>query len=298
MLRHGEEARCELEPRACSVAAPRPFLGRTAQAGPHRVQDDVTSGLEEMLLVLDQLGPEPVPKEVLSLPPMATIGKACKRPIQELHPGREPAELELNEQVVVVRHQAVGVACPVEARARKGEQLQQDLALEIVGKDLAAAIPLRAHVVDPAGDLDPGFPRHETKLRMAAGRRPWAFHLFHRDVALSRRCLTPGLDAGNLPKADESRCGFAPLCGELAPALAQLGAGKQCPGGMKSALGDVEGGLPQRADRLEIEWLLRRRPELVRPLESTTRVTRRDPRSNRHRSVSIERPAGLRIRTS
>jgi hypothetical protein len=74
-------------------------------------------------------------------------------PVQELHPGRELRPGRLDDQVVVVAHQAEGVHAPGAALDRPCEQAEEEQPVVVIQVDVAAGDPARGHVVDPVGKL-------------------------------------------------------------------------------------------------------------------------------------------------
>src|SRR5205085_6398906 len=69
--------------------------------------------------------------------------------VQALHSGGEVLELRLNDEVVVVRHQAEDVDSPVVAVDDGREQAQEEAALIVVQEDRRARYSPRCDVVDP-----------------------------------------------------------------------------------------------------------------------------------------------------
>jgi hypothetical protein len=57
--------------------------------------------------------------------------------VQPFHPRPEPLHCRLEDEVVVGRHQAVGVNDPVEAADAVGKQPEEDEAIEVVAVDVA-----------------------------------------------------------------------------------------------------------------------------------------------------------------
>jgi len=122
--------------------------------GANRVQDDIAARLEHVRLALDELAPETVP-EKMPLKAVADVREARKLAVELTHPGREAAVLDPDDEVVVVRHQAVGETVPPEPSNDSLEELQEDLALVVVDVDSAPSVAARTDVVRPAGNFDP-----------------------------------------------------------------------------------------------------------------------------------------------
>jgi hypothetical protein len=83
--------------------------------------------------------------------------------VQELHPGRELRPPALDDQVVVVAHQAEGVHAPAEALDDEAEQAEEEQPILVVQIDVAAGDPARRHVVDAVGQLGAGQTRHRRR---------------------------------------------------------------------------------------------------------------------------------------
>src|SRR5207244_13106821 len=88
--------------------------------------------------------------------------------VQLLESRREVAR-RLEHKVVVVWHQAVGVAAPPPASHDDGEELGEAGAIALVLVDRLASVATRGHVVDGAGDDDPRRAGHRPTVRADAG---------------------------------------------------------------------------------------------------------------------------------
>jgi hypothetical protein len=66
-----------------------------------------------MLVALDYVGGEPVLKEMTDAV-VAPIEALCVQKVEAMHPGGKMLSLGLDDQMVVVRHQAVRVDLPSE----------------------------------------------------------------------------------------------------------------------------------------------------------------------------------------
>jgi hypothetical protein len=100
-----------------------------------------------VLLGLDDPGSEAVAEEVA-----AAVVTAVERlgvdAVDALHAERQAPELGLDDEVVVVRHQAEHVHAPVVAANLRGEQGEEEPPLVVVQKDRAARDASRGHVVN------------------------------------------------------------------------------------------------------------------------------------------------------
>jgi hypothetical protein len=68
--------------------------------------------------------------------------------VQDLHPGREPRPCRLDDQVVVVAHQAEGVHLPAKALDDELEQGEKEAPILVLQVDGAASHPARGHMVE------------------------------------------------------------------------------------------------------------------------------------------------------
>jgi hypothetical protein len=115
--------------------------------------------------------PEPPLKE-MALPAIAAVEGLR---IQTVHPAHARAEIglwRLDQQVHVVAHEAVRQTPPPLSPDSLREQLEIELPIGVVVVDHLAPVPAREHVMDPARDLLPGFPRHATSRTHAANLAP------------------------------------------------------------------------------------------------------------------------------
>ena len=63
------------------------------------------------------------------------------------HPLRKIRIRRLNQQMVMVRHQAVGMADPRKSRHRIPEEFQEDLSVLIVKEDILPRVAARGHMI-------------------------------------------------------------------------------------------------------------------------------------------------------
>jgi hypothetical protein len=75
--------------------------------------------------------------------------------IDVAHSGREIRARRLDHQMVVVGHQAVGVAAPAAAPDDFAERLQELATVGVDEEDGRAVVAARGDVVERAGELDP-----------------------------------------------------------------------------------------------------------------------------------------------
>jgi len=70
----------------------------------------------------------------------------------------------LDEQVIVIVHQAIGVTQPSEARHDFAQAAEKPLPVLVVEKDRTARIAARGHVMDRTGEFEPEGTGHRRKL--------------------------------------------------------------------------------------------------------------------------------------
>jgi hypothetical protein len=117
-----------------------------------------------MFVALDDPGGEAVAEEVAAAL-VAAVEALRVDAVQTLHALGEAAELRLDDDVVVVRHQAEDVAAPLVTRDHVGEEAQEEAAFVVVQEDRGTGYSTHRHVVD-AGirELAPRAPRHAATL--------------------------------------------------------------------------------------------------------------------------------------
>ena len=148
-LRFGEKRRRELEACAGAIAAPPPGLRSHAHARAHGVQNDITTGLEQVALVADRTRGEPFVENV-SDPPVAPVGLPRKVAVEQAHSRRQAVCHELDDQVVVRGHQAVREHQPLVARGRAAEQVEEEEVVALVDEDGAPVVASCDDVIDLA----------------------------------------------------------------------------------------------------------------------------------------------------
>jgi hypothetical protein len=123
------------------------------EAGSNGVQHDVPGQLEQMRLAFDHLVVKAALEQMSGefVAPVEPVGVHAVQPVHALRDVSFPC---LDEEVVVIRHQAVRVAEPSQAINRLLYQLQEAGPVVCIDEDVLLAIPTRRHVVDRAGGLD------------------------------------------------------------------------------------------------------------------------------------------------
>ncbi len=96
--------------------------------------------------------------------PMAAIGRLGVDAVDLAHPLGEVGIRCLDDEVIMVRHLAIGVATPVEPAAHLAKNVEPSRAVLIVTIDRLAPITTRGDVIQPAGQLDAERSGHGLKL--------------------------------------------------------------------------------------------------------------------------------------
>ena len=113
-----EPARDRFESGSGAIAAPRPVAGMRDQPGPHRVSDDVARSTHEIGLALNDQRTKPPFEDMpgLSMSPIRTLSKDT---VDELHPVGQVARGRLENDVIVIPHEAQSPDAQVVATGRR-----------------------------------------------------------------------------------------------------------------------------------------------------------------------------------
>ena len=133
-------------------ATPRPLFGARAEAGADLVGEDVVDRFGEVLLAVDDAGAVAVPEEVAP-PFVPSVEPEGVDPVQSMHPAPELVDGRAEHQVVVRRHQAVGVDVPAESLDAVGKKREEAATVDAVAVDRGVVDAERRHVKDPVGKL-------------------------------------------------------------------------------------------------------------------------------------------------
>jgi hypothetical protein len=98
---------------------------------------------------------------------VALVERAGVAAVQTMHPSREVLLPALEDEVVVIRHQAPGVECPLRVAGDPVEEIKEEVPVGDVAVDVYAGVAARPDVV-VAGALDARWARHAPKV--SAGR--------------------------------------------------------------------------------------------------------------------------------
>jgi hypothetical protein len=116
----------------------------------NRIVDDVVERRLVLLLALDHLRPEPAPEDVVAAP-VSSVEGTCVLAVEVAHAVGEVRPWRLDDEVVVVSHQAMCVRAPAVAPRDASEEAHEDPAVAVVDDDRGAVVPACAHVVVRAG---------------------------------------------------------------------------------------------------------------------------------------------------
>jgi hypothetical protein len=130
------------------------------------VPDDVLDGCVVLLLALDQLRPVAAAEDVVHAPPALVEGSGVAA-VQVAHALVEVRLRRLDEEVVVVPHQAAHVHLPPVAALDPAEDVEEDDAVVVVDDDRRMVVPAGHDVVRAAGEDDAMRPSHVATVAAA-----------------------------------------------------------------------------------------------------------------------------------
>src|SRR4249919_94536 len=165
----GQEARPRCHPGSCRVARPWPLLRCCAYPRLHRVGGDIADDRERVRVVGDELR-SVAALEHVARPLVVAVESDGVCPVQAMHRLVEIRTRCLDEQVVVVLHEAVRVAEEVVEMPGDRESREEDFTVGVGEEDWALGIAPSSHVVDEAGDECPGGTWHRSTVRAAAAK--------------------------------------------------------------------------------------------------------------------------------
>lgn len=122
-----------------------------------------------MALALDQDGGEPALQDVARAL-VARVEALGVGGVQALHAPRQVRPGRLDDQVVVVRHEAVGEAPPPARPDDLTEAMEEEAAVVVVEEDLLPRVAPGGDVIQRAGELDAQRPGHGRKATASAGQ--------------------------------------------------------------------------------------------------------------------------------
>ena len=135
-----------------AMARPRIFLRPRAETGLDRISNQVPRDRPQLLVRLDAYRPVPALEEMPAAVVPSVEGTRISR-MEPMHPGAQVRLLSLNQQMHVVRHQAVREAQPPSSLDGSLEQRQIDPPVVVREKDAPTIVAAREHVVDAGGEF-------------------------------------------------------------------------------------------------------------------------------------------------
>ena len=119
----------------------------------HRIEHHITADLQEVAVFLNEDGFKPSLKDVTN-PPMSLVKFLGINAIKLSHSLRQVSIRGFDDQVIVIVHQAIGVANPVEALVNVSESAEKQFAVAIFLKNGFTIISSRCDVVKRSVILD------------------------------------------------------------------------------------------------------------------------------------------------
>ena len=135
------------------IATPAPQARMRHHRGPHGIQHHIATELQEMRVLLHQDRGE-APLEEMSDATMASIGGLRIAASELAHPLRKIRLGRLDQQMVVIVHQTIGMAQPAEAINDMREERQQRGSVLVIGHDVLPGIAATRDMIDGTGIFD------------------------------------------------------------------------------------------------------------------------------------------------
>ena len=114
-------------------------------------------------VLIDQYGLEPPLEQVPDLAVAAVVVLGVDA-VDVAHEPRQVAAAGLDDEVVVITHQAIGKALGVEAIEAECQHVEQGGAVLVVFKDRLAPVTVRGQVIQRAGELEAEGAGHGRRL--------------------------------------------------------------------------------------------------------------------------------------
>jgi hypothetical protein len=132
--------------------------------GPHRVEHDVAAYGAQISVFAHHLRVEAA-FEHMAGAPVPTVESLAIHAVELSHGAREVGVGSFKQQMVVVRHKAVGMAEDVIARDDRREYEQETLAIDVVSEGGLASVAAGCDMIEPARELDAKRPSHVSTSR-------------------------------------------------------------------------------------------------------------------------------------
>lgn len=141
------------DPDRARIAAPWPVLRVLAEAGLDRIVHDVSVGIQELVVVVDP-SRSVTPKLDVASQRVAAVEVARVAEVQGVHRGRKHAVGDVDDQMVMGRHQAEGNTLPLCLRGNAGEFAEVVEPIDVVS-EVRRSRPdaVREHVEHPGGRI-------------------------------------------------------------------------------------------------------------------------------------------------
>ncbi len=152
-----------------AVAAPGPRRGGVAESCPDGIEREITRKLDEVPVALDEDRMEPPLKE-MTIEAVTPVEPLRVGAVQALEAAREVGVARFQDEMVVIRHQAIAVTKPTELVRYVSEHREESTAVEVLEEDQLASVTSRSDVIQTVGELDARRPRHAPRLNREAPR--------------------------------------------------------------------------------------------------------------------------------
>jgi hypothetical protein len=158
------------------------------------IVDDVLDRGLVLLVRLDHLRPVAAAEDVI-LPLVPLVEGAGVGAVQVPHPVGKVRQGGLDEEVVVVPHQAADVSAPAVAPFDPAQDVEEDDPVAIVPHDRRVVVPTDPDVVVGAGGEITVGPSHRPKVALRKSLRPRCDRFAARPA---RSCHVPGTRLGRM----------------------------------------------------------------------------------------------------
>jgi hypothetical protein len=131
----------------CAITAPDPFFRPLHCCRPDRVEYHISARLKKMTIPLHENPLKSSLKEV-SYPPVPLIESLGVDTVQLPHANRKIPIRCVDQQMVMILHQAVGVAEPIVTKINILKRIQERLSVPIVSENCLSFVPSAGNVID------------------------------------------------------------------------------------------------------------------------------------------------------
>lgn len=140
---------------ACSCLITRPgiLFRRLYHLCSNRIQNNIATDFQQVTVLLDQNGTVP-PLEQMTVPAMPFIEQLGIYSIQLAHSERQVAVRSFDKKMIVIGHQAIGMAYPIVALIDMLESVQKVLTISVVLKNRLLLISSRRYMIYCTGVLN------------------------------------------------------------------------------------------------------------------------------------------------